>query len=52
MYKSRRPSFLIHPDLEARLAAALAETDTARQEATDKAVEIGRVTGEIEALRK
>jgi len=40
------------PDLEARLAAALAEAATARQAATDKAVEIGRMTGETEALRK
>lgn len=39
------------PNLEARLAAALAEAATARQAATDKAVEIGRMTGETEALR-
>ena len=40
------------PDLEDRLAAALSEAATARQEVTHAAVEAGRLAGETEALRK
>ena len=39
------------PDLEARLESALASLNLARQEATDRAVEAGRLAGESESLR-
>lgn len=39
------------PELEKSLAGIRAELDAARKEATSKAVEAGRLTGEAEALR-
>jgi len=39
------------PELEKSLADLRAELDASRKEATDKAVEAGRVAGEAEALR-
>ena len=39
------------PDLEARLAATQTDATAARKEATEKAVEAGRLAGEAEALR-
>ena len=39
------------PDLEKSLAEIRAELDTSRKDATNKAVEVGRLTGEAQALR-
>lgn len=39
------------PDLEHTLAAVRAELDAARKDATDKAVQVGKLSGELEALR-